>query len=177
MTEHPLRLVRENARTVKPEKAKHELGSMDSAKYAKHLVLFRARPALLNPLLDEARLHIPGMAANSIVQKILAHNPDCVWVIARKSVASVAVSVAVPEAVDLTVKTAWPLASVVPVVVAIVSKPPARLEAMEKRMEAMLQAVKTVRPAFDALDATLSDEQKVLLDDNGYRRRIWRRDR
>lgn len=53
----------------------------------------------------------------------------------------------------------------------------ARLEAMEKRMEAMLQAVKTIRPAFDALYATLSDEQKVILDDNGYRRRIWRRDR
>src|SRR5215469_5795023 len=59
MTEHPLRLVRENTPTVKREKAKHYLGNMDSAKYAKYLVLFRATPAMLDPLLDEARLHIP----------------------------------------------------------------------------------------------------------------------
>src|SRR6188474_2415540 len=31
-----------------------------------------------------------------------------------------------------------------------------RVEAMEKRLEAMLQAVKTVRPAFEAFYATLS---------------------
>ena len=62
MTEHPLRLVRENTPTVKREKAKHDLGSLDSAKYAKHLVLFRATSVMLDPILDLARLHIPGMA-------------------------------------------------------------------------------------------------------------------
>ena len=39
-----------------------------------------------------------------------------------------------------------------------------RMEAMEKRLEAMLQAVKTVRPALDAFYATLSDEQKADLN-------------
>jgi len=34
------------------------------------------------------------------------------------------------------------------------------MEATEKRLEAMLQGVKTVRPALDAFYATLSDEQK-----------------
>ena len=85
MTEHPLRLVRENTPTVKREKAKHDLGSLDSAKYAKHLVLFRATSVMLDPILDQARLHIPGMATNIIVQKVLAHNPDCVWAIAHRS--------------------------------------------------------------------------------------------
>ena len=42
MTEHPLRLVRENDHTVKPEKGKNELGGLDSAKFAKRLGLFRA---------------------------------------------------------------------------------------------------------------------------------------
>ena len=42
----------------------------------------------------------------------------------------------------------------------------ARLEAMEKRMEVMLQAIKTVRPAFDAFFATLNDEQKAQLNNN-----------
>ena len=49
-----------------------------------------------------------------------------------------------------------------------------RLDFMEKRMEAMLQAVKTVRPAFDALYASLNDEQKARLDAVGPRRWGWR---
>jgi predicted GNAT family N-acyltransferase len=85
MTEHPLRLVRENSPTVKREKARHDLGSLDSTKYAKHLVLFRADPALLDALLAQARPHIPGMATTEAVQRVLAHNRDCVWAIARRS--------------------------------------------------------------------------------------------
>ena len=52
---------------------------------------------------------------------------------------------------------------------------PARLEAMEKRMDAMLQAIKTVRPAFDAFYATLTDEQKAKLNTAGPRGWGWRR--
>ena len=39
-----------------------------------------------------------------------------------------------------------------------------RVKAMEKRLETMLQAVKTVRPAFEAFYATLSDDQKANLN-------------
>jgi hypothetical protein len=53
--------------------------------------------------------------------------------------------------------------------------PVARLEAMEKRLEAMLQAVKTVRPTFDAFYASLSNEQKARLAEAGPRRWGWRR--
>lgn len=48
-----------------------------------------------------------------------------------------------------------------------------RTEAMEKRMDAMLQAVRTVRPALKALYATLSDAQKARLDSNSHRGRFW----
>jgi hypothetical protein len=48
-----------------------------------------------------------------------------------------------------------------------------RLAFMEKRAEAMLQAIRTVRPAFDALYATLSDTQKSSLDAFGAGRRGW----
>jgi len=85
MTEYPLGLVRKNTPTVKREKAKHDLGSMDSAKYAKHLVLFRANAQMLDHLLGLAAPHIPGMAGVEVVRKVLAHNPDTVWAIARKS--------------------------------------------------------------------------------------------
>jgi hypothetical protein len=49
----------------------------------------------------------------------------------------------------------------------------ARLEAMEKRLEAMLAAVKTVRPAFDAFYASLTSEQKTSLDRVGPRHWRW----
>ena len=48
-----------------------------------------------------------------------------------------------------------------------------RTEAMEKRTDAMLQAIRTVRPALEALYATLSDEQKARLDANSHRGRFW----
>lgn len=54
----------------------------------------------------------------------------------------------------------------------------ARLEVMEKRLDVMLQAVKTVRPAFDAFYATLTDEQKRRLDTvspaGPWRWHMWR---
>lgn len=50
----------------------------------------------------------------------------------------------------------------------------ARLEVMEKRLDAMLAAIKTVRPAFDAFYATLNDEQKARINAGGPRRWGWR---
>src|SRR6476620_4257520 len=50
-----------------------------------------------------------------------------------------------------------------------------RLAFMEKRMEAMLQAVKIVRPAFDAFYASLNEGQKASLDEAGPRRWGWQR--
>jgi hypothetical protein len=44
---------------------------------------------------------------------------------------------------------------------------------MEKRLEAMLAAVKTVRPAFDAFYASLTSEQKTALDRVGPRHWRW----
>ena len=84
MTEHPLSLVRKNPATVKQEKAKHHLGTMDAARYARHLVLFRASDLMLDHLVGLASAHIPGMAGLEVVRKVLAHNPDCVWAVARK---------------------------------------------------------------------------------------------
>jgi len=52
-----------------------------------------------------------------------------------------------------------------------------RMAAMEKRMEAMLQAIKTVRPAMDAFYETLTDEQKARLNNGRYHRRWHWHDR
>ena len=54
----------------------------------------------------------------------------------------------------------------------------ARTEAMEKRMDTMLQAIRNMRPALEAFYATLSDEQKARLDSSYGRGRFGRwRDR
>ena len=45
-----------------------------------------------------------------------------------------------------------------------------RLDVMEKRLDAMLLAIKTVRPAFDAFYVTLTDEQKARINTGGPRR-------
>lgn len=49
-----------------------------------------------------------------------------------------------------------------------------RLELMEKRLDAMQQAIRTVRPAFDAFYATLNDEQKARVNASGPRHWGWR---
>ena len=55
------------------------------------------------------------------------------------------------------------------------ASPTARMELMEKRLEVMLAAMKTVRPAFDAFYATLNDEQKARLNTGGPRGWGWHR--
>ncbi len=50
----------------------------------------------------------------------------------------------------------------------------ARMEVMEKRADAMSQAIKTVRPAMEAFYATLSDEQKARLDSGSGHFWRWR---
>ena len=50
----------------------------------------------------------------------------------------------------------------------------ARLELMEKRLDAMQRAIKTVRPAFDAFYATLNEEQKARINTSGPRHWGWR---
>lgn len=49
-----------------------------------------------------------------------------------------------------------------------------RLETIEKRLDAMLTAVRIVRPAFDAFFATLNDEQKARINTGGSSRWGWR---
>jgi hypothetical protein len=48
--------------------------------------------------------------------------------------------------------------------------PPARLAAVQTRLDSMLQAIGTVRPALDSLYSSLNDEQKVAFDAIGPER-------
>ena len=48
--------------------------------------------------------------------------------------------------------------------------PPARLAAIDKRLNSMLEAVKTVRSALNEFYATLTDEQKAQFESIGRQR-------
>ena len=50
---------------------------------------------------------------------------------------------------------------------------PGRMEAMEKRMDAMLANMKAVRPALDEFYGSLTAEQKAQLDSGRDRGRFW----
>jgi Spy/CpxP family protein refolding chaperone len=50
---------------------------------------------------------------------------------------------------------------------------PGRMDAMEKRMEAMLAGMGTVRPALDAFYASLTEQQKAQFDSRSGRHRFW----
>jgi hypothetical protein len=52
--------------------------------------------------------------------------------------------------------------------------PITRLDLMEKRLTSMLDAMKTVRPAFETFYVALSDDQKARLTTAGPRRWGWR---
>jgi Spy/CpxP family protein refolding chaperone len=54
------------------------------------------------------------------------------------------------------------------------ASPVARLEVAEKRLNAMLEAVKIVRPKFDEFYASLTSEQQARLNSAGPRQWGWR---
>jgi predicted GNAT family N-acyltransferase len=84
MTQHSLQLVRSSANT-RGKTAKHPLGKLDADRVAKHLILFKPPAVSIDDLVARARERIPGMTDTSIVNKVIAHNSDSVWAIARKS--------------------------------------------------------------------------------------------
>jgi Spy/CpxP family protein refolding chaperone len=50
---------------------------------------------------------------------------------------------------------------------------PGRMDAMEKRMDAMLAGMKAVRPALDAFYASLTEQQKAEFNSRSGRHRFW----
>ena len=85
MKEHLLRLVRESTSTVQAEKAEHD-SELNFGKIRQTLSPFPRDFSHVGSHPRPSGLHIPGMATNIIVQKVLVHNPDRVWLIAYRAV-------------------------------------------------------------------------------------------
>lgn len=83
MTEHPLELIRAQGKVVET-KPRHPLGALDSSKFSKHLVVFRPNEKAVADLMEKARASIPGLTDIAPVDRVIKHNPDSMWAIARK---------------------------------------------------------------------------------------------
>jgi predicted GNAT family N-acyltransferase len=84
MTAHStiLGLLPAGAAAVHP--AKYPLPARNIEDFARDVVVFTLGADDLGPLLERAKLDLPGLASSEAVLRVMAHNPDTVWGIARR---------------------------------------------------------------------------------------------
>jgi predicted GNAT family N-acyltransferase len=84
MTAHPmiLGLLPSGAGAVAP--AKHPLPARNIEDFARDVVVFTLDADDLGALMDRAKVDLPGLATTAAVLRVMAHNPDTVWGIARR---------------------------------------------------------------------------------------------
>ena len=63
--------------------AKHPLPARNLEDFARNVVVFTLAAEDLGSLMDRARIDLPGLAAEEAVVRVMRHNPDSVWGIAR----------------------------------------------------------------------------------------------
>jgi predicted GNAT family N-acyltransferase len=64
--------------------AKYPLPARNIEDFARDVVVFTLGADDLGPLMDRAKLDLPGLASREAVLRVMAHNPDTVWGIARR---------------------------------------------------------------------------------------------
>lgn len=85
MTAHDLR-VTEAARLValSPQPVERPLDDFAILRLARRLVVFNPPRSDIDALVARAAADIPGLASGNVVKRMVAHNPDCLWAIARR---------------------------------------------------------------------------------------------
>jgi len=79
---------------IPPRQSDHFLTSLDVARLAKRTVVFTPTGAAVDSLVAMASRSIPGLADPAAVHRVLKHNPDCLWGIARRATYNSAAPVA-----------------------------------------------------------------------------------
>lgn len=64
--------------------ARHPVDSLDTRQLSGRCVLFTPSGLQVDSLMNEARRVIGRLAANEVVHRVISHNPDCFWAIARR---------------------------------------------------------------------------------------------
>jgi predicted GNAT family N-acyltransferase len=86
MTAHPLELARSMSTKAHQRDAKHTLSELDIGRFGRRTVIFTPTAAAADRLLALARKEIRGLADARVIYRVLSHNPDVLWAIARRAV-------------------------------------------------------------------------------------------
>ncbi len=62
----------------------HNLADIGPQRLARRLVIYTPTAREIDELLDNARRDLPQLGANEVVHRVVAHNPDSFWAIARR---------------------------------------------------------------------------------------------
>src|ERR1044071_5934004 len=86
MTAHDIRLAHATRGMAEPQApARHPLSKMDAERLARRLVVFTPSFEEVGALMVRARSDLAQLTANDVVHRVIAHNPDSLWAIARRS--------------------------------------------------------------------------------------------
>jgi predicted GNAT family N-acyltransferase len=85
MTAHDFRVTRAAKALVEaPRPARHPFAEIDTQRLAKRLVVFAPSYDQVDAVLNHARKDIAGLAGTEAVLRVMSHNPDSFWAIARR---------------------------------------------------------------------------------------------
>jgi predicted GNAT family N-acyltransferase len=86
MTAHDIRLAHATRGLAGPQSpARHPLTKMDAERLARRLVVFTPSADEVCALMVRARHDLTQLTTNDVVHRVIAHNPDSLWAIARRS--------------------------------------------------------------------------------------------
>src|SRR3954467_13923525 len=85
MTVHDRHITRMSGQVLSRRPARHPLGELDTEQLSGRLVVFTPTGLQVDALVNEARRVIGRIATNETVHRIISHNPDSFWAIARRS--------------------------------------------------------------------------------------------
>jgi predicted GNAT family N-acyltransferase len=71
------------ARTI-PARVVRRFDELDTQRLAKRVVIYMPRGAEIDALIAYARDDLNGVADGDVVRRVVSHNPDCLWAIARR---------------------------------------------------------------------------------------------
>jgi predicted GNAT family N-acyltransferase len=84
MTAHDRHMTRMAGRPFPQRPARHPLGELDTEQLSRRLVVFTPNGLQIDALMNEARRVIGRIATNEVVHRVISHNPDSFWGIARR---------------------------------------------------------------------------------------------
>lgn len=84
MTAHDRKITLSAQPIPAPQKSRRSLDDLGAEKLAKRLVVFMPSKAEIDDLVEYVRKDLSDVASTDVVHRVVSHNPDCLWAIARR---------------------------------------------------------------------------------------------